>query len=134
MITPKQIYTELDISPATLRRWAAQFADYLSPQEPGKKRSYTASDLDVLRRIRDLSMQGVRLDAIPERLQLVPDASGAELIKLSDYTQLLMTLREQNEQVNARVDALEKALAELRQPLWRKIINRVYNTHNSTLT
>lgn len=133
MLTPQQIYTELGISAATLRRWAAAFADYLSPQEPGKKRAYTAADLDTLRRIRDLSKQGVKLDKIAKQLQLVPDSPGAELIKLSDYTQALVALRAQNAQLTARVDALEKALAELRQPLWRKIINRVYNTH-STLT
>jgi len=49
MLTPQEIYTELDISPATLRRWAAQFADYLSPQAHGKKRSYTVDDLNTLR-------------------------------------------------------------------------------------
>ncbi len=124
MITPKQIYTELDISPATLRRWADKFADYLSPQAHGKKRSYTAGDLDTLRRIRDLSAQGVRLDAIPERLQLVPDASGAELIRLSDYTGILIALREQNEQLSARVDALEKTLERLQLPLWKRIAQR----------
>jgi DNA-binding transcriptional MerR regulator len=124
MITPQQVYTELDISPATLRRWAAAFADYLSPQVPGKKRSYTATDLDTLRRIRDLSEQGVRLDAIAERLQLVPDAPGAELIRLSDYTQTLIALREQNEQLSARVDALEKTLAMMQLPWWKRITQR----------
>lgn len=48
MLTPQEIYTELDISPATLRRWAAQFADYLSPQAHGKKRSYTVDDFKYL--------------------------------------------------------------------------------------
>jgi len=76
------------------------------------------------RRIRDLSEQGVRLDAIPERLQLVPDASGAELIRLSDYTGILIALREQNEQLSARVDALEKTLAFMQLPWWKRITQR----------
>jgi len=46
------------------------------------------------------------------------------VIRLSDYTGILIALREQNEQLSARVDALEKTLERLQLPLWKRIAQR----------
>ena len=69
MLTPGQIAQTLDISTATLRRWSARFAPYLSPHTPGKKRSYTVDDLAVLTRVRDLSATGTPLAQIDQALE-----------------------------------------------------------------
>lgn len=119
MLTPGQIAQTLDVSTATLRRWSARYAYHLSPQTPGKKRSYTVDDLAVLTRVRDLSATGTPLAQIDQALAVtdIPAQSSA-LIALSDFALSLQSARDQVahlqlqlDQQNTRLDALTAWLA-----------------------
>ena len=129
MLTPGQIAQTLDISTATLRRWSARFAPYLSPHTPGKKRSYTVDDLAVLTRVRDLSATGTPLAQIDQALAVtdIPAQSSA-LITLSDFAHSLQFARDQVaslqfqlDQQNTRLDALTAWLA---LPFYKRLFKK----------
>jgi len=119
MLTPGQIAQNLDVSTATVRRWSARFAPYLSPHTPGKKRSYTVDDLAVLTRVRDLSATGTPLAQIDQALAVTDQsAESSALITLADFAQSLQFARDQVahlqtqlDQQTARLDALTAWLA-----------------------
>ena len=119
MLTPRQIAQNLDVSTATVRRWSARFAPYLSPHTPGKKRSYTVDDLAVLTRVRDLSATGTPLAQIDQALAVTDQsAESSALITLADFAQSLQFARDQVahlqtqlDQQTARLDALTAWLA-----------------------
>lgn len=92
MLTPGQVSEALDVPPSTLRRWAARFADHLSPQPSGRgHRRYTVDDLNTFRKVRDLSGQGVLLDDIADRLDVVEDPPDQtmDLITTEGYSRML---------------------------------------------
>lgn len=70
MITPGEIAQTLTVPPSTIRRWAKRFEKYLSHQQ-GKKRIYTFADEDTLRKIKNMSAQGMTLGQIENALQVV---------------------------------------------------------------
>ena len=119
MLTPGQIAQTLDVSTATVRRWSARYAHHLSPNTPGKKRSYTVDDLAVLTRVRDLSATGTPLAQIDQALAVtVIPAQSSALITLTDFAQSLQSARDQIahlqlqlDQQNTRMDALTAWLA-----------------------
>jgi DNA-binding transcriptional MerR regulator len=119
MLTPGQIAQTLDVSTATLRRWSARYAHHLSPQTPGKKRSYTVDDLAVLTRVRDLSATGTPLAQIDQALAVtVTPAQSSALIAVSDFALSLQSARDQVahlqlqlDQQTTRLDALTAWLA-----------------------
>jgi MerR family transcriptional regulator, light-induced transcriptional regulator len=119
MLTPGQIAQTLDVSTATVRRWSARYAHHLSPNTPGKKRSYTVDDLAVLTRVRDLSATGTPLVQIDQALAVtVTPAQSSALIALSDFALSLQSARDQVahlqlqlDQQNTRLDALTAWLA-----------------------
>jgi DNA-binding transcriptional MerR regulator len=139
MITPKQISDSLTVPASTIRRWAARFESYLSTGnlKKGQKRSYTTSDLDTFRRIRDYSASGFSLDRIAELLAVVesPADQSTELLKISDFVQSLeiahaAVTRLQNqiddqsnqlEEQQARIQSLEEYI---NLPWYKKIANK----------
>ena len=129
MLTPGQIAQTLDVSTATLRRWSARFAPYLSPHTPGKKRSYTVDDLAVLTRVRDLSATGTPLAQIDQALAVTDQsAESSALITLADFAQSLQFARDQVahlqtqlDQQTARLDALTAWLA---LPFYKRLFKK----------
>jgi DNA-binding transcriptional MerR regulator len=93
----------------------------------GQRRSYTLEDLAMLRRIRDLSREGVPLAKISEALTV--EAVRAEgptkaLINMSDVAQALEMARDayasielKNAELQERVSALEEYI---QTPWWRR--------------
>ncbi len=129
MITPGQIAQTLDVSTATVRRWSARYARHLSPNTPGKKRTYTVDDLAVLTRVRDLSATGTPLVQIDQALAVtdIPAQSSA-LITLADFAQSLQFARDQVahlqtqlDQQTARLDALTAWLA---LPFYKRLFKK----------
>ena len=119
MITPHQASESLNVPPSTIRRWSARFEKHLSPRT-GKKRTYTPTDLDTFRRIRDLSASGFGLDRIDSMLDVVerPQDKSTALLTLADFVQSLETAHSQVaslqatvDEQKARLDALESWLA-----------------------
>ena len=72
--TPQAVSQELDISSATLRRWADEFADYLSTDansDQGKShRRYSDQDVEALRAIKDLLNTGLTYEQVHQQLTL----------------------------------------------------------------
>ena len=106
MLTPGQVANSLNVSPATVRRWSARYARHLSPQNPKHKRSYTADDLAVLSRVRDLSATGTPLDQIDQALTVTAQSAdkSTALISLADFAQSLQFARDQVASLQARQD------------------------------
>lgn len=86
LLTPQAAAGELDVSPATLRRWADEFGDFLSPvASPGERRGhrrYTEADMDVLRQVKQLLAEGLTYEQVRQRLAdgntaAGPDPNGA---------------------------------------------------------
>jgi len=129
MITPAQASESISVPASTIRRWASRFERHLSPRK-GKKRTYTPTDLDTFRRIRDLSASGFGLDRIDSMLDVVetpPDPSTA-LLTLADFVQSLesahsqvASLQQRLDEQNARLQALEAWLA---LPFYKRIGKR----------
>jgi DNA-binding transcriptional MerR regulator len=111
MITPSQVSESLNVPASTIRRWAARFEKHLSPRK-GKKRSYTISDLDTFRKIRDLSNNGHGLKKIAEMLDVVeiPEDQSTGLMNLADFVQAF-------EMVNAQMLQLQDKLDEQNQKM-----------------
>ena len=129
MITPHQASESLNVPSSTIRRWSARFERHLSPRK-GKKRTYTPTDIDTFRRIRDLSASGFGLDRIDGMLEVVetpPDPTTA-LLTLADFVQSLETahnqvalLQQRFDEQKARIDALEAWIA---MPFYKRIGKR----------
>ena len=70
---PKAVAGELEVSPATLRRWSQKFSDYLSPEAnssgPGRShRRYTDDDLAILRIIKEFMNNGMTYEQVHQQL------------------------------------------------------------------
>ena len=125
MFTPAQVAQTLNTPPSTLRRWAKRFAAFLSPQS-GKKRTYTVADIDTLKRIQDLSAQGLSYAQIAQTLTVVsqPPADTA-LISLADFAQALESAHAQLASLQAQVaqqaEELQAIKAWLRLPFYKRL-------------
>ena len=79
--TPQAVTTTLDISPATLRRWADEFSDYLSVEADsaqGKShRRYTDQDVETLRAIKELMNNGLTYEQVRQQLSRRSTISAA---------------------------------------------------------
>ena len=127
-LTPSQVAETLETAPSTIRRWSTRFEEFMSfSHSHGQRRSYTLEDLAMLRRIRDLSREGVPLAKISEALTV--EAVRAEgptkaLINMSDVAQALEMARDayasielKNAELQERVSALEEYI---QTPWWRR--------------
>jgi len=125
VFTPAQVAQTLNTPPSTLRRWAKRFAAFLSPQS-GKKRTYTVADIDTLKRIQDLSAQGLSYAQIAQTLTVVsqPPADTA-LISLADFAQALESAHAQLASLQAQVaqqaEELQAIKAWLRLPFYKRL-------------
>lgn len=125
MFTPAQVAQTLSVPPSTLRRWAKHFAAFLSPQS-GKKRVYTIADIDTLKRIQELSAQGLSYTQIAQTLTVVsaPPADTA-LISLADFAQALEGAHAQlaavQAQLNQQAQELDAIKAWLQLPFYKRL-------------
>jgi len=124
VFTPAQVAQTLNTPPSTLRRWAKHFTTFLSPQS-GKKRTYTIADIDTLKRIQDLSAQGLSYAQISQTLTVVsqPPADTA-LISLADFAQALESAHAQLAAVQAQLTQqaceLDAIKAWVRLPFYKR--------------
>jgi len=124
VFTPAQVAQTLNTPPSTLRRWAKRFAPFLSPQS-GKKRTYTVADIDTLKRIQDLSAQGLSYAQISQTLTVVsqPPADTA-LISIADFAQALESagaqLAAMQAQLTQQAQELDAIKAWLRLPFYKR--------------
>ena len=125
MFTPAQVAQTLNCPPSTLRRQAKYFAAFLSPQS-GKKRTYTVADIDTLKRIQELSAQGLSYAQIAQTLTVVsqPPADTA-LISVADFAQALESAHAQLASLQAQVaqqaQELDAIKAWLQLPFYKRL-------------
>jgi DNA-binding transcriptional MerR regulator len=96
-LTVSQVAAQLQLSPATVRRYGQEFPDHLSPgatPPPGTSRKYTPEDVAILRAARDLLASGetytdvnrlldtVAIDATPDPIPTA--APGVDLAPLQN--------------------------------------------------
>ena len=127
-LTPSQVADTLETPPSTIRRWSVRFERYMSSAHfPGQKRLYSLEDLAFLRRVRDLSRQGLPLERIEETLRaevIRAEPGETALMTISDVAEALAMAREayasierKNEELQERVKALEEYI---QTPWWRR--------------
>ena len=127
-LTPAQVAETLETPPSTIRRWSVRFERYLSSAHTaGQKRLYSLEDLAFLRKVRDLSKQGLPLSKIEETLRaevIRAEPGETALMTISDVAEALAMAREayasierKNEELQERVKALEEYI---QTPWWRR--------------
>jgi len=136
MLTPKQTYETLTISPSTLRRWAKRFEPFLSvgEHEPGKHRTYTPEDLSTFRAIQTHLESGLTYAQIEKRLNVVsepePDKSTA-LLSLPEFQNAIETARAAVASMQTEIHELKEWKAEMNAwlalPWWKRIFTNPPN-------
>ena len=140
MLTPKQLCETLEISATTLRRWADQYLT-LENHEPGKHRTYSASDLATLQTVKTLLGNGLTRNAIKSRLAVVdqpepttdpepiadPNPSTA-LLALPEFQTAIETARATIASMQTEIEELQRWKTEFNawanRPLWQRIFRK----------
>ena len=132
MFTPKAVSEMLHIPPSSLRRYAAEYAQFLSDTAniTGKKRRYNDNVIIIMRRIRKLAYEHKTQPEIIDALQLVDptEATTSALALVPDVIQefenirsIIAQLEQDNKQLQARLDWLET-------PFFKRIGKKPPNT------
>lgn len=135
MFSPSQVSHMLEIPASTLRRYAVQFAPFLSPsgQRKNRRREYTQADVLTFQKIRDYSGQGLTPDEIAARLPLVdsePATNNALALipdiaaKFEEFAAAHANLNARLENQDARIAALEAELSEKKIPWYKKLLKK----------
>jgi DNA-binding transcriptional MerR regulator len=108
---PKTVSGMIDVPTSTIRRYAAQWSEFLSPaaQVSGQKRRYTNQDVLILKRIKDLVRARKPENEIKDALQLVQESP--EEIEQPESTLALIP------QIAEEFDRLRSLTAEQNQKL-----------------
>lgn len=138
--SPDQVSTMIDVSPATLRRYAHEYAEFLSDRarDTSKRRRYTDEDIIVLKKIRLLVREKKTPDEIRQLIPLIEDAPeepGSSLALLpavlQEFENLRARLASQDERItnqNQQLDELRRRLDELfeerHQPWYRRLFRK----------
>jgi len=127
MLTPKQISETLTVAPSTLRRWSKRFSKHLTPHEPNTHREYSTSDLETLRKIRDLLEDGLTYDDIEPKLDIIEPKETA-LLNLADFNQVIEQARASIQKLQSQIDdqaqKIEKLENYLSLPLHKRIFTK----------
>jgi DNA-binding transcriptional MerR regulator len=129
MLTPKQVSETLTVAPSTLRRWSKRFSKHLTPHEPHTHREYSTSDLETLRKIRDLLDDGLNYDDIEPKLDIIePQEDDKALMNLADFNQVIEQARASIQRLQSQIDdqaqKIEKLENYLSLPLYKRIFTK----------
>ncbi|GIK40629.1 MAG: MerR family transcriptional regulator [Chloroflexi bacterium] len=84
---PQAVARELDVSPATLRRWSDEFADYLSQGADSAQgrshRRYSEQDIATLTLVKELMNNGMTYEQVRQQLAQQPLGSNEASLPLS---------------------------------------------------
>jgi DNA-binding transcriptional MerR regulator len=127
MYTPGQVSEMLDIPPATLRRYSAEYREFLSEDAKlrGRRRAYTDSDLVVLQRIRQYYGERRSPKEIKKLLQVVDTQEersrsdrDSALMLLPGLAQEFQHIRESQVSIHNKLDSqgetIQEVLSEVR--------------------
>lgn len=84
---PQAVARELDVSPATLRRWSDEFADHLSQSADSAQgrshRRYSEQDIATLTLVKELMNNGMTYEQVRQQLAQQPLGSNEASLPLS---------------------------------------------------
>jgi len=127
-LSPAQAAAMLDISPRTIRRWSVAFESALSSsaRRKGKRRAYSAQDIDTLRRAQQEIAGGRTLTEVAPGLPVVdPDAPASALVLSPEQSFVLGQLSERSDRMSETVAGHDDRLADLetylRLPWYRRL-------------
>jgi len=127
MLTPKQVSETLTIPSSTLRRWSKRFSKSLTPHKPHTHRTYNTSDLDTLRRIRDLLETGLTYEQIEPKLDLIePTENEKALITLTDFNQVLEQARASIQKMQTQIDTQAEKIEKLESHFSKPFLKRIF--------
>jgi DNA-binding transcriptional MerR regulator len=118
--TPQIVSEMLDLPPSTLRRYASDYAPFLSEtaQTGGKRRRYTDQDINILRRVRQLVRERKTPEEIRGALGVVDDApASSALALLPDVLGEFERLRSVIAQMQADYDNTRQELSDTKDRL-----------------
>jgi len=125
MLTPKQISETLTVASSTLRRWSKRFSKHLTPHEPHTHREYSTSDLETLRKVRDLLEDGLTYDDIEPKLDIIEPKETA-LINLADFNQVLEQARASIQKLQSQLDNQAHKIKQLEDFLALPFYKRIF--------
>jgi len=127
MLTPKQISETLTVAPSTLRRWSKRFSKHLTPHEPNTHREYSTSDLETLRKIKELLDAGLTYDDIEPKLDVIePSETDKALISLSDFNQVIEQARASIQRLQSQIDDQAQKIESLENYLSLPFYKRIF--------
>jgi DNA-binding transcriptional MerR regulator len=115
--TTRQVATYYNKSDATVRNWAVEFAQYLSPTatpQQGKSRFFTVDDLKVISLVAQMKDQGFTFEEI--HLSLKSGQRG-EAPEVEPQDLQLMSAAEGERKLVLEIDRLQQAVVMLRREL-----------------
>lgn len=136
---PKTVSSMLEIPSSTLRRYCQLFPEYFSEtaKVPSKKRRYTNTDVITLKKIKELTRSRKTENEIRSALQIIQDqppepenqVNALALLPqiAAEFEQLRInqaTTQTTIDQLQKRLDQLEKEAAERRLPWYKRIRKR----------
>ncbi len=140
MFTPRQTSQMLEIPPSSLRRYVRTFEAFLSASvtQRTRGRRFTARDIDVLRRARELLSTGRSFEETAALLQVVdgdPSNNEAALSLVPSISKALTEAVDSARMLRVEVEDLARAqgttdgeLARIRewlnQPWWRRLFGK----------
>ena len=104
-------------SKATIRNWAIEFAEYLSPTatpQEGKIRFFTAEDISVFSLVADYKDREQTYEQIHLALK---SGTRGDLPDLSEHDMQSISTSERERRVSLEVDALQRTIVQLRTDL-----------------
>jgi DNA-binding transcriptional MerR regulator len=123
-LTPAEVSQSLNLPASTLRRWSAIFESQLSRKyAPGQKRKYTLGDLNLFRKVQELSAEGHTIAKIKSLVGVVDQQESANDKALMIPPQVARAL----ELTDIRILQLQQQLADqqtkidyLLTPWWKR--------------
>lgn len=89
---PQVVARELDVSPATLRRWSDEFADYLSQSADSAQgrshRRYSEQDIATLTVVKELMNNGMTYEQVRQQLAQQPVGSSKSSLPLTSPAEM----------------------------------------------
>jgi DNA-binding transcriptional MerR regulator len=120
--TVQEVAARLDISPATLRRWADEFAEYLSPQSANGDNNgasrYSEQDIAKLSKAKQLMSEGLTYDEVRQKLELSLNADSETDPTAAEATPVARGLISRSDDDDLSVAALtyfSETVSDLRQ-------------------
>ena len=114
-----QVAKRFGVADQTVKNWAAEFAQYLSPTatpEAGKRRAFTAEDVAIMALVHEMVGRGRDTDAAHAALQAGRRGAANALTMAKEGDSLIAVQRER--------DMLQGAVIELRSQLDKATADR----------